>query len=74
MIHFPKFFPKQFSRKFFPELSQKIFCGKRTKRQVRDFPKMPHRIFRDNSCILTQPHKADPESKLDQPAPFSTFT
>ena len=46
MIDFNKFFPKQFHRKFFPELSPKNLSVKRNNRPVRDFPKLPHRTFR----------------------------
>jgi len=29
--------------------------------RVRDFPKMPHRTFREDSCIQSPPHAADPQ-------------
>ena len=45
MIHFPKFFPKQFHRKFFPGLSPKSFRQAQRLNGWR-FPKMLHRIFR----------------------------
>jgi len=53
----------QISPKNFPGTFPKNLSGTRNERTVRDFPKMPHRIFREDSCIQSQPHAADPASK-----------
>jgi hypothetical protein len=28
---------------------------------VRNFPKIPHRIYREDSCIMSLPHATDPQ-------------
>jgi hypothetical protein len=44
-------FPKTISKKKFPETSQKIFPAHATNARFAIFLKMPHRTFRETSCI-----------------------
>jgi len=57
----------------FPKtISPKNFSGEHDKRTVRDLPKMPHRTFREDSCIQSSPHAADPENRNEKTAqPFN---
>jgi hypothetical protein len=56
-------FPKTISPEIFPGTFTKNLSDTRDERTVRDFPKMPHRIFREDSCIQSSRHAADPASK-----------
>jgi len=56
-------FPKTIFPEIFPELSPKNFPAHAMNARFAIFLKMPHRIFREDSCIPSQPHAADPESK-----------
>jgi hypothetical protein len=56
-------FPKQFPKKKFPETSQKIFPTHATNARFAIFLKMPHRTFRETSCIQSPRYATDPESK-----------
>ncbi len=56
-----RIFPKTISSKIFPGTFPKHLSGTRNERPVRNFPKMPHRTFREDSCIQSPRHAADPE-------------
>ena len=73
-------FPKTISPKIFPGTLTKNFSGKRT---VRDFPKMPHRTFRQILAsnprpVIRYPQRGAPPigtwsapvSPATQPAPY----
>ena len=70
MIPFTQIFPKTISPEIFPGIFTKNLSGTRDDKPVRDFPKMPHRIFREDSCIQSQPHAADPASKPVSASPL----
>jgi len=64
-------FPAQFRHKLFPGISQKNFPCTRDNHPVRDFPKMPHRTFRQIPVSKSLPHAADPEKRNEKTAhPF----
>jgi hypothetical protein len=70
VIHFTGFFSKTISPEIFSGTLTKNLSGTRDERTVRHFPKMPHRTFREDSCIQSQPHAADPESNLVSASPL----
>ena len=53
-----------------PNFPQKIFPAHAMNARFAIFLKMPHRTFREDSCIQFQPHAADPESKPVSASPL----
>jgi hypothetical protein len=51
-------FPKTISSKFFSVTFTKKLSRTRDNHPVRDFPKMPHRTFREDSCIQSPPRSS----------------
>jgi len=66
----PQIFPKQFHRKFFPGLSQKIFPAHAMNARFAIFQNAASHLS-PGSCIHSQPHAADPEKRIEKTAlPF----
>ncbi|MDD5188907.1 MAG: hypothetical protein PHF57_11945, partial [Methanoregula sp.] len=58
-----RIFPKTISTEIFPELPQKIIQHTQQTPGSRLSKKMPHRTFREDSCIQSQHQAFDPEKQ-----------